>query len=409
MKDAVKVLTHMVFYGAAAASITGMLGWERAVFYGLWTGLLAAGCYLLRRSVKWLWLFLGTHLLLCLGGIAGIMGQGNFRIYAVLLLAVTVLSFLLRLAPGGYLLEEPGYFHIVVLAILYVIASFLGKGGLAAGSGLWGACLLFLFKVFYDNLTAAEEIIASRSGSTRMDVGKLKRQNTRLSLLYVGILAVALAVAGLIRAEGLGGRIWAGIRAFVRFLASLLPGVDVQQEPAPPMEEPPMQDMLEGLGEPSEPSVLMQILNVIAQVVGVSLLVAAVLALVIFIIVKIYRHFYSRTEREGALEAAEPFTQRERIPRRKRERKELEASRRSPAMRIRRLYKKHMREQNKARGISLACLSPKEQLAWTGEAFSAEAAGEVCELYEKARYSDIQVTDKDARRMKILLDKGPGE
>ena len=59
----------------------------------------------------------------------------------------------------------------------------------------------------------------------------------------------------------------------------------------------------------------------------------------------------------------------------------------------------------KERGISLACMSPREQLAfWKKEGVEPEAAEEVRRLYEKARYSQGQVTEEEAERMKILLD-----
>ena len=406
MKDVVKSLNHIIFYGAIVSSITGMLGLEEALWYGLWTGALGACCYLLRLKIRKLLLFLGAHLLLILWGVAGIIAGGGFMVYGILLLAVAVLSFLLRLIPGAEQLDQPGYFHIVVLAILFFTATFLGKSSLSVDSGLWGACLVFLLKVLNDNLMAAEEIIESRSGSTRMDVKRLKRQNARLSLVYVGVLGLAIGVAGLFRAEGLGGKIWEALKAFLRFLFSLLPVSDNQQENvAAPVENQPMEDMFEELGEASEPSAFARLLEAIVQVVGVVLLVAAVLGAVIFVIVKIYRHFYNRREEEAAREVTEPLTRREKLSKQKRQKEFAALPPRSPARRIRKIYKKHMKRLEKERGISLACMSPREQLAfWKEEGVEPEAAEEVRRLYEKARYSQGQVTEKEAERMKILLD-----
>lgn len=406
MKDVVKVLTHIIFYGAIVSSITGMLGLEEAVWYGSWAGLLGACCYLMRRSIKRLLLFLGAHLLLLLGGVAGIMAGGEVLVYGILLLAVAVLSFLLRLIPGADLLDQPGYFHIVVLAALFFTATFLGKSSLSVDSGLWGACMVFLLKVLNDNLMAAEEIIESRSGFTRMDVKRLKRQNARLSLLYVGILGLALAVAGLFRADGLGGKIWEALKAFLRFLFGLLPASQGQQEvEIPQTGGQSMEDLFGELGEVREPSAFAKLLEAIAQVVGSALIVAAVLAALIFVIVKIYRHFYNRVEEEAAREVTEPLTRREKLSRQKRERHFSEVFGRSPARSIRKIYKKHMKRLEKERGISLACMSPREQLAfWKEEGVEREAAEEVRLLYEKARYSQGQVTEEEAERMKILLD-----
>lgn len=409
MKDGIKILAHVIIAYTIAFSAAAMLGFEaEAIRCGIMAAVLAVCCYWLRRGIKKLFLFLGSHLLLLLGGIG--LGLLGFWGALIIVLAAVFFSLVVRLTSQPEWLEEPGYLHLGMMALIFLAASYLIESPVAAKAGLWAFCLLLLLKVFYDNLAEMDTFIDNRSSSVRMDVRKMKRLNHGITLVYTGLLGLVLGLVALIRADGFGGRLWEGFKRFLRFLAGLFPVSKEQESAQMAMGDSSMQELLAELGEAQEPSAFAKLMEKVFQVLAGGLLAGAVIFVVIFIMVTIYRHFYRNGKAETEGEEAELLTEREALVRPK-GRKMAEILERSPAKRIRRRYRKYMKPLRARSGKAFSCMSPKEQLRLLkGQSANLQEQGneadsmeEVRELYEKARYGDMPVTEAEAERMKQLL------
>ncbi len=411
MNDIAKILTHIIFSFTVAFSIAGAAGREREAFaYGMWMALLAACCYVMRRKMKKLALFLCGHLALVLGGMvlcnaAGGSAVSGATVYLVIALVVTLFSLIVRLASQTEWLEEPGCLQLTCLGVLFFLNKYLGNSQMAATCSIGGFLAIFLLGIWYRNLVAADTFISSRASSTKIDEMKLKRINNRLSLLYITVLGVILALTVLLRTDGIGETIWGWVKAFLRFLFSWIDFSAEEEELYVPDGGAQISQLDAFFEESEETSALAEFLNAVLEAAALGILVAAVAAGLIYLAVQIYRHFYSESVDEDEEEQVQPLTVRERLPREKRK-NVFEIWEQNPAKRIRRLYKKHMRRLRQTSGKRFSYMPPQEQLRLLrGQSFSQEEIEELLRLYEKARYSDAAVTEEEAERVKNLFDR----
>lgn len=404
MRDAAKILNQMIFFYAVVYFITGIYGGEEQMpLYGCWIAVLTLCCYLMRRYVpKLLWFLLG-HLLTAAVGIGVIRIFGFSGGFLAVLLLVLVFSVLLRTLFETELLEEPGYFYLGVLALCFAISAYMGKSERAVNCVMAAFFATLLLKVVYGNLKATDEFIRNRASSTRMDERKLRRLNNGITLLYAGMLGVILALAGMLRTEGISRMITGWFRKVLQMIFGGL--ASLSGEPEAELAGDTVTSMQPDIGsmEIPETSPVWKALDVVLGVAGTLFVAAGALLIAVLILMAVYRHFYHHQEHPAdAEDYAEPLTMRKKLPKEKRK-SFFQVFDRSPAKRIRRLYRKSLRTIWKDGKIE--CFSPKEQLDSdvVKDHFAKEEREEILSLYEKARYSAAEVTETELKRMQDLL------
>lgn len=404
MKDAAKILNQMIFFYAVVYSITGIYGGEEQMpLYGCWIVVLTLCCYLIRRYVSKLLLFLLGHFLMAGIGI-GIIRIAGFSggVWAILIL-ILVFSVLLRTLFETELLEEPGYFYLGVLMICFAVSVYMGKSERAVNCTMTAFFATLLLKVLYGNLKATDEFIRNRASSTRIDEKKLRGLNNGITLLYIGILGVILALAGMLRTEGISGILSGWLRKLLQMIFGAL--ASLRAEPESELTGDTVTSIQPDIGglENPETSPVFKILEVILGAAGTLLVIAGVLLMVVLLMKAVYRHFYHHQEHPAdAEDYTEPLTMRQKLPKERRK-GFFQAFDRSPAKRIRRLYRKSLRTI--WRNGKIECFCPKEQLESNAvkDHFQKEEREEILKLYEKARYSAAEVTEAELKRMQELL------
>ena len=404
MRHVIRVITHMIVSGTCMLFFAKAFesSWELAG-YSLISMLLVAFLYGLRQKTESFWMFIGSHIVLLLAGIFLIPMFGAYKWYIAIWCFWIIYSAILRLVPVAENLDEPGVSYLVVLAIEYFGISVLEGSMLAQRLTLIGIAIVFLLYMFYRNLESMDEFILVGSFSNKIDEQGIRKLNHRLSLFYTGILGVLLLIFSLFRVDGLRNTISGWIRRFVRFLVSLLP----ISEPMQPEEEEEMEQGMSNLLQETIPerelSEWRLLLQEIFRDIMTFLIVAIIIAGIIYAVSYVYRHFYKNKNREEGDRVIESLSFGAEITKEKKPRF-YERFERSPARRIRRIYKKSLKRAGANHMPNLRYMSPDEQVQYLRkQGMSEEAIDEMKSLYEKARYSRELVTESEAERMRTIL------
>lgn len=407
MKNIIKMLTHMVVWGTAMAIFFNNFGSQREmIVYSLGTAVLAAVCYLLRWKIKILWIFLASHLLLAIGGFALIPVVGVVGWYKVILLLMIAYSALLRFTPSMASLEKPCRAYISVLAIIYV-SLFIYKGTtMAKEICFWSIIFLFLLKLLHENLEKMDNYVATRSLSAEIDEKKVKSLSTQLSLFYTGAIGALVGGIGLVSMDAIWKTIGGWLDAFIRFLVSLIPSTTTMPETKVEQvtqEGGGLLEMLQGIDNqqtlPQLPEWVDQVMMVLTVVIILAILISAIVGAIIVA----YRYFYSRTKKEEGEQVVEALDDVEKVGDKKKKRF-FERFQRSPARRVRKIYKKNMRKLGIKQMARFSYMSPDEQVQVLHEkGYGENTVEEVRSLYEKARYGVDIVTNAEADRMRSIM------
>lgn len=404
MRHVIRVVTHMIVSGTCMLLFakTFESSWELAG-YSFLTMLLVACLYGVRRRVNSFWIFLGCHLLLLLGGGFLTVIIGTHKWYVAIWCFWILYSAILRLVPAADHMDEPVVAYIIVLMIEYFGICALEGSLLVQRLNLISTGVVFLLYILYRNLDSMDEFIYVGSFSNEVDEQGIRKLNHRLTFLYVGILGALLGVFSLFRLDGLWHTLSRWFRALMRFLVSFIPiSEQIQPEEKEEMEQG-MSNLLQEMVQENEPSAWMQLLGEILRGIIAFVIVAAILVGIIRVAIRVYRHFYNKENREEGDKVIEALSFGAEITK---ERKTgfFERFERSPARRIRRIYKKSLKRTGARRMSRLEYLSPDEQVQFLrNKGLSEEAIDEIRTLYEKARYSADFVTETEAERMRAIL------
>lgn len=404
MKEIVKVLNQIIFFCAAVYSILGVYGGEEQILsYVGWVVALVMCTYLMRQNMSKLFGFMAGHFLLAAVGAGLIKLFGLPGGFLAVLIVIIIFSVSLRFLVTTDLLEEPGYVYLGVLALCFIICVSRNVSEHVINGVMLAFFATLLLKVLYGNLKSADDFIRNRAPSTRIDEQKLRRLNTGITLLYTLILGGILAIVRLFRTGGISRMILNWLRGVLQFIFSGLEGLSEKSEPemiddAVTSMQPNMGDM-----EIPETSPIWRILDILIGVAGIIVVVVGLILIAVLLFRAVYRHFYNhQNQQEDVEDYVEPLTVRKKLP--KGERKRFsEAFDRTPAKKIRRIYRKSLKPFGQ--NGNLEYLSPMEQMEALAENENAAYAGrdEILLLYEKARYSEMEITETEVRRMQELF------
>ena len=403
MRHMIRVVTHMIvsatvmmLFSKAFVSIWELVG------YSFVAMLLAALLYGIRVKEERFWRFLGIHIVMLTAGTFLILMCSEYKWYIAVWCFWILYSALLRLVPAANYLDEPHVFYLVVLAIEYFAICILKGSMLAQHWTLISLALVFLLYLFYRNLDSMDEFILVGSFSNKIDEQGIRKLNHQLSLLYTGIVGVLLGIFSLFRIDGLWNAILEWIRRLLHFLVSLIPMSEQTQTEEAEMEKG-MTNLFQEMVPEQEVSAWKELLGEIVRGMIAIVIIAVIVAAIVRTAIYVYRHFYNRRNREEGDKVIEALSfgsdiAKERKPR------FFERLERSPARRIRRIYKKSLKRISAKYLSNLRYMSPDEQVEiLRKQGMSEEATDEIKMLYEKARYSADLVTESEAARMKAIL------
>ena len=404
MKNLIRFTTQILVSGACILPFSQVFSeWKRVLLYCVSTMFLGAVCFVIRQKVEKFWVFVTSHILLIAGGIYLILLFSNYKWYAVIWTIVALYSVILGLAPSAGNLEEPGYFYVGFLACIYLASGLLGIEQIVGTISILLVVFLFLLTLLYRNLESMDEFIERGNFSGQPDEHGIRRVNARLSLLYVGGVAVILGMFSLFRTDGIWKFLAMCGKKILAFLIRLISSSERQQGMMMEEEEmqmPEMNPVFPGAQEQSEWSVLLnEIIKAVMSVFIVIILIVGIVCGIRYL----YRHFNRRRNKQEDNRLIESLAF-EQMVMKERKSRFFEKFDRNPAGKIRRMYKKKMRKAANEGVASLRYLSPEEQVSLLHDhGLDGETAEEIMALYEKARYTTNAVTDADVERFKSIV------
>ena len=323
---------------------------------------------------------------------------GLSRIWMILCVLTAGFSyFAARAGKRECWLDQPAYPWLIVYFLMYLLGNHFHREFLIRYASL-GAGIYFLICNFYTNMTEIDEFVKIHSTLERLPVKRLGKINSWMMWLQSGLIACAMFVTPYLGIDQLIRQAGRALRNLLSFLLGLLP-TGGQEEMMQQARENMMEMMMQ---EPHEVSAFMQLLYKILDIIGwlfALLLVLLFIRMIIKKIYEMYRQFNSHTEENGdRIERliAAPSAEKKRTL--DKQMKENLFWDRSPAGRIRKIYKKRILRELKN--------PPKPYMTPLEIEKDMEMPGEQKELfhhfYEKARYGKEGCTKDDLQAMMKL-------
>ena len=402
MKHGLRLAYHMIAWSMFLFLCQGAIKEEwTLILFGVISGLVAGVCYFLRRYVKKIGVFVGTHALfsvLCIYGIGVMYGNG---VLAFMLILPIFWSVILRLLKAAQWLENPSGIYVGGLVVVYFIHWIYKVPQYIKTMTVVAAVVLFLVQLLYKNVDAADKFVDMRTMSTKMNTKSVKSLSKHISTLYVGALGCLLGILGIIGADGVWQFLAKVGDRVMRFLVSLIP------QGEKPVYEQKFEGFNNNNGEglealAKENAIMQKIGEVIAFIGGIAIGLALVFLLIKGIIALV-RYFNQRAEEtEEDLVREKLYVGKEKSTIKK---KSIWSRREhTQARKVRKIYKRNLSKLGEKELQGFPYLSPKEQVDKLPDPqVKPEEKTEVLEIYERARYSIEKVSDADAKRLQEIM------
>ena len=368
-------------------------GNPQIIYKNIWllpvVAVLSAAC----KRVKNFWQFLFVSFLTVLGVYYG----GGREICLSLCGTFAAISFFrARAKKEKCWLEVPAYPWLLGYLVLYMEGEYLQNDYMRIYLSV-KAALYFLVYNFHTNLVEMNQFVNAHKNLERLPVKRLERINQGTMWIFNGTIAAAMAAAPFLGIDGMLRKTVSGLKQFLLWILQFLFGGAGRQEEAeitkqaagtmlPPVQQETHSVLIE---------IIYHILNVLGWILGIGVIV-----LLLWLIVKrlcfLYHNFNVKTEENG--DKVERLT----VPFFSEKKKKLSREDRehlfwdmSPAARIRKHYKKRVKQ---AWGREIPFWYTPSQLE---EELSME--GEEREkfhmLYEKARYGKNECSRNELEEM----------
>lgn len=361
---------------------------QNLILGGLGIFLYAVCTGILRKKIGKLMLFVLTHLALAVVCILCMVSGLWSGVLAVILFVQVLYSFGAGVSKGRIGLGPWGYAQAVLLALLYLADKLFYEK--PSTNGLW--VLFFLYVVvllFYRNRQAAENYIEMRRRNTIMNEVPMKKVSRLITGMYVLLTALLIFFIS------------------VPFLAWDTPDLNVESDwkivaaPSGMGSADYFLDTMETTDGDVENHTAEKTyagLDMVMKVVAFVIL-AIVLIGVTYSAIKYVQESFQKSDSEDKVDFMNPFDKTESIQ--EKTAKEPVHVRKTNGEKVRHMYKKRMKGFWRKRKVMPDRTTPTMQWELKQEQ-ETDLPKELVDLYEKARYSQENMTEEDVERMKNL-------
>lgn len=347
--------------------------------------------FVLRKKTKHLLSFL-LGIITVTGGVIGM----NLAIHSLLMTSVVtcitaIYSIAMRCIESFRENPAPKILQFGVMGLLYLALDIKGYET-TAFLVFWCTffyLLLFLYVMVDTNM---ESFLEARGKTTVMDERQIKRLNRKMTMGYVAVAGVGMLILALFSYSG----IYEYLYRFLRWLLSHLQGKSTVEE-APIASLSPEETSFLPIGEPQKEWPWMKYVENAMYVLAAVVLIVLIAAFFYGIFKALYQGFYKK---QGVIadQLQETVEVRERLQRAN-GKKRVHNREGNARGKVRKLYRKRMAGFWKDSGKTPEATTPEEQRKLK----DATMDSEVVTVYEKARYSEEEVTKEEVTKLKQLL------
>lgn len=321
---------------------------------------------------------------------------------AYLLLGVALIVFSLSLS--GVHRKDGSEKIPIGFVCLFVLAIMLGKNAeldSLVKAGVYGGSIFIVLQILYMNFDQVNKFIRMNQEIAGLPIRQIVSVNTfqmfLLVVLFFGVIFLFCNSYVNIMVEALCQLIGGGVKYVLRFIFSI--GKDWKSDGYVPTPNPEERGLME-LQALMEESIWTDILNGIGMLMGSLLGMILLIGLCVGIIVIVSKKF--RVMSFGAENDIKEFV----IPRDfaefhiRHSKKDKREKGTGTNVRVRKLYKVHVKKAAaQRRAVIDKTLMPYE----ISKLYVQNHAGQVTDIYEKARYSDETITQEEMIRLKQEL------
>ena len=262
-------------------------------------------CFIMRRGIRHLSVFLLPHLALPLSIFLLNVDLYQRLAYFALMLAVVIHSLYRRLTRSA-----------VTVSVSFVVFQTVCAGAFAVIAGRYGhaaagfiqpftVAVVFLCYIIFQHINNLDETLELITRTTTQPVHAILFVNSRIIAVFAVIAAIAAALFSFVRLDSVIALLGRGFLALLRFLLSLLngKGSSAQPEPQPPMPVQQGMPPFMPVQPEAKPWLIWVILDKIFYYLAIIAPFALAAALIIFLCLRLYRRFYERVKTNDEVES----------------------------------------------------------------------------------------------------------
>lgn len=289
---------------------------------------------------------------------------------------------------------EQFHFCMAGICIVLCVAAEIAKKPEFQRAAYFLGFFLIVHFLLHKNLHAHYSFLAMNREVDRLPVSQMKQVNGVYIGLFLGILSVMLGMIPFLHTEEFWGTILGGVLAVVRWLLHFFKAKEVPQEIIFE-EEVVSPSRMQELGGIEDPSWFVRILDFVATFAGYCLMAALFGWILYQIYQKLRWLFRPRVFDDDEKVFLKPEVLSDKVKRRSSEREKRLWMDFSYNGKVRKYYKKMVKQKNNKKQQIPSFASPTEIEQLVG--FS-EADAELHVLYEKARYSEHGCVKADVEK-----------
>lgn len=289
------------------------------------------------------------------------------------------------------------------MALFFIVAMIVGnitKRDIIEKWSLYYGIVFIILQVLYHNLNNMNDIMIMNSHVKNFPAGQMMRVNT----FIIGIVAVICIGAMFIINNPYVYRLLAAVKDIIinglRFLFSFIGKGEADE---PQIEETTASAASDGdmmLPVEMESGIIQDILNGIAMIIGIIVIIALIVCIAAAFL-RLMKKMRGRDGVQGDIrEFVSPDESKIKLERKKKKADYVEDD--AAAAKVRRLYKNMVAHDAKRKKISVASNMTPDEISGKHISVSAD---EATMIYEKARYSDEDISTAELDKMREIKKK----
>ncbi len=337
--------------------------------------------------------------------IVGFVGEDFAQkvVISVSTILMSVISLHMCMMVKGSVRECPPMKLVLLLFVCYGIAIY--QGSFICASYIYVETLVFILcNLIHEGMENTSDFIKLNKDVANLPTGQILIINRMALVLILVVTAIAMLLVPMLHLEIIVTPILAGMLAVIKWMLSMVHLPEASEEVEHIAGLVKGNSLVDEFGKSESWSIWLALEE--AMKIGVVIFLAvAIVGGIVYVMFRLYKGFYAESkentdEKDFLLDAIEW------LPRRKISRRKNTEMTGSANQQVRKLYRRFVKKRFKRKETIPATLTPEEILLLLTEKecrLTTETQRRIREIYERARYGQMECTLEDVEEMKRLV------
>ena len=338
--------------------------------------------------------------------IAAFVGEdfGQKVVIGVCTVLMPVISLHTCMMEKGSVRECPPIKLVILLLVCYYASIYQGNT-VCAGYIYVETMIFILFNLLHDGLENTSDFLRLNKDVANLPAGQLLIVNRMALMLILVFVMTAMLLVPMLPLEAIVTPVLVGILALLKWLLSMVHLPEASGEVENIANALKGRSLVDEFGK-SETWGIWLALEEVMKAVVILFLAAAILGGSVYVMYRLYKGFYAESrentdEKEFLLDAVDW------LPRRRMTLSGNAGTEGSTNWQVRKLYRRFVKKRFKRKEAIPTALTPEELLLLLTEKehrLTTETQSQIREIYERARYGQVECTTEEVEEMKWLLE-----